>query len=114
MRIIKIAFFLLWSTFGWCQIEIVESSFEEGDFDCVISMLTEKQGTSELSFREYFLLSRSYVRERQFNNGYVLTTEMIAKASQKKDTINVLKALNLKTEHILDFCLLYTSPSPRD
>ena len=102
MKIIVVIVFLIFSELGWSQTQVVESFFKERHFDSVISVLTKKQIETELSFREYFLLSRSYVRERQYNNGYVLTTEMIAKAKKNNDTVNLLKAFNLKTEHILE------------
>ncbi len=80
----------------------VETYFSERDYNKVIKILTEKQATDELSFREYYLLSRSYGRTKQFGNGYILSSEMVKKANQQNDTLNLLKAFNLKAEHITD------------
>ncbi len=105
---LNIVLFLFLYTLGssilWSQTNknTTELLFKQREYDSVISILTKKQASNELSFKEYFWLSRSYGRTRQFGNGYVLSSEMIQKASEKKDAANLLKAFNLKAEHLID------------
>ncbi len=102
MKLVRIVFFIVCSSLGWCQAQTIESLFKERNFDTIVSILTKKQRIEELTFNEYFFLSRSYHRKGQYTNGYILTNEMIKKAVKTNDTVNLLKAFNLKTEHILD------------
>lgn len=87
---------------GTAQDESLELLFENKKYDSIISILTKKESKKELSMREYFILTRSYGRTNQFPNGYVLASKMIEAATRKKDTINLLKAFNLKAEQITD------------
>ncbi len=80
----------------------IEALFKQRKYEEVIATLENKNISQDLSFRDYFLLSRSYGRTKQFINGYVLTGEMIKKAKIEGDSINLLQAFNLKTEHLTD------------
>ncbi|GAA4108812.1 hypothetical protein GCM10022393_05150 [Aquimarina addita] len=90
------------SFIGIAQKESVEILFANRAYDSVISILTKKESKTELSMREFFLLTRSYGRTGQFSNGYVLASKMIEVAMQNKDTVSLLKAYNLKAEQITD------------
>ncbi len=82
--------------------ENLDTLFKKKSYNRIIEKLSKKQMKDSLSFDEYILLSRSYGRVNSFVTGAVLTEEMISKALQRKDTINLLEALNLKAEHMID------------
>ncbi len=98
--LIGLCFMIHFAAIG--QSESVESLFDQRKYEQVIKILAEKQGVKELNYREYLLLSRSYGRERQFGNGYVLADEMIEKAIREQDSLNLLVAFNMKAEHLTD------------
>ncbi|WP_299683258.1 histidine kinase [uncultured Tenacibaculum sp.] len=80
----------------------VEDFFNNYEYQKVIDTLTRKQAEQELSFQEYYFLSRSYGRTKQYGNGYVLANELIKKARKAKDTSNIFVGYQLKIEHVTD------------
>lgn len=84
------------------NISDVESLFSERNYSKVIEILSLKRKTDSLNMREYYLITKSYGRTRQYSNGYVLSTLMRDKSLRKKDTTNILAAYNLMTENLVD------------
>ncbi|WP_143569765.1 tetratricopeptide repeat protein [Tenacibaculum agarivorans] len=82
--------------------ENIEELFSNREYDKIIELLTAKQSSEELTFNEYYILSRSYGRTKRFGNGYVLANEFVKKANAAKDTLHLLKAFNVKAEHLTD------------
>ncbi len=80
----------------------VKKLFDNFEYQKVIDTLTIKQAKQELSFEEYYFLSRSYGRTKQYGNGYVLANELINKARKAKDTANMFVGYQLKVEHVTD------------
>ena len=80
----------------------LDTLFKQKSYKKIINILSKKKIEDTLSFNEYILLSRSYGRIRKFVTGAVLTEEMISKALKQRDSANLLEALNLKAEHMID------------
>jgi len=100
-RVVTI-FFLLFTTLKIYSQNNVEKLFSERKYKEVIKILNKKEEIKELNLRDYFLLAKSYARIRSFSNGYTLANKMIALSVEKKDTLNLLKAYNIKAENIVD------------
>lgn len=84
------------------NVAYLDTLFSKRAFKDIIDILSEKHAKDTLNFEEYILLSRSYGRTKKYVTGYVLTEEMIKKAQEQNDTLNLLEALNLKAEHMID------------
>ncbi|SNR16247.1 tetratricopeptide repeat protein [Tenacibaculum jejuense] len=86
----------------YSQDSEVKNLFDNKEYQKVIDSLTKKQATKDLTFKEYYYLSRSYGRTKQFGNGYILSNEIIRKAQKANDTSNILMGYQLKIEHSTD------------
>ncbi len=80
----------------------VEELFTNEDYAKVIEILTAKESNEPLTLRDYFLLTKSYGRNKQYANGLIYSNEMIGKSLEGKDTTNLVKAFNLKAENLID------------
>jgi len=101
-NIIFLFLFLIKGVFLSYAQENIEELFSNREYNKVIELLTTKQSSEELTFNEYFMLSRSYGRTKRFGNGYVLANEFVKKANAARDTLHLLKAFNVKAEHLTD------------
>ena len=101
MHILNLFFLVL------CALQLsaqnsVEDLFDNGDYAGVIEQLTAKEAKEPLSLRDYYLLTKSFGRNRQYANGLVYSNAMIEKSLEKKDTSNLIIAFNLKAENLID------------
>ena len=87
---------------SYAQHKTVETLFNTRAYSKVIDCLTTKQVNKQLTYQEYYFLSRSYGRNKQYGNGYVLANEIIRKARKEKDTANIILGYQLKIEHVID------------
>jgi len=95
-------FFLFCSTSTVVSQNDVEQLFKDKNYQKVISILNKKDGESNLTLREYFLLTKSYGRNEQYPNGLVYANKMIDECLTLKDTSNLVLAYNLKAENLID------------
>jgi len=95
-------FFLFCSTSTAISQNDVEQLFKDKNYQKVISILNKKDGESNLTLREYFLLTKSYGRNEQYPNGLVYANKMIDECLALKDTSNLVLAYNLKAENLID------------
>lgn len=84
------------------NISDVESLFSKRKYNEVIEILAEKKKTDSLSMREYYLITKSYGRTRQYANGFVSSQIMLNKSLDKRDTTNITIASNLILENLVD------------
>lgn len=84
------------------SISDVESLFNKKNYNEVIEILSKKKKTDSLSMREYYLITKSYGRTRQYSNGYVSSQIMLLNSLNDRDTTNLLVAANLMVENLVD------------
>ena len=95
-------FILLSNTTTLFGQEDVEQLFKDKKYEIVTSILSKKAETKELTMREYFLITKSYGRNKQYSNGFVFAQEWMQKCRLEKDTTNLVAALTLKAENLID------------
>lgn len=84
------------------QKTTVKTLYDSRQYEIVIDSLIKKSETKKLNFEEYYMLTRSFGRTRQYSNGLIFAKEMQDLALKKKDTINIIKAANLAAENFVD------------
>ena len=83
-------------------IKNIPQLFEERKFQNVIDILSAEDEKRPLSLDEYFYLTKSYGRMGQYSNGLVYAEKMKNICLEKKDITNLVRALNLKAENVID------------
>lgn len=95
--------FLIFSYLGYAQErDSLKQLFELKKYDTVISTLIKAEENGVLTMQEYYWLTRSLGRIGQYANGLVYAKKMQDQCLKEKDTVNLLKAINLATENFVD------------
>jgi len=80
----------------------IETLYKNRDYLTVIDSLTKKLETEELNHEEYYMLTRSYGRTKQYSNGLTFAKKMQDLALKTNDTFKIVQAINLATENFID------------
>lgn len=97
-----VVFLLLISSIKVLGQNDLENLFENRQYNEVIEALRKKDEVGELTFRDYFLLTRSYGRTQQYSNGLVYAKKMQDLALKANDTLELITAANLAAENFVD------------
>ncbi|MBJ2174838.1 histidine kinase [Aureibaculum sp. A20] len=84
------------------EIKDLTQLFKERKFQEVIDVLSSEDEKRELSLDELFYLTKSYGRTGQYSNGLIYAEKMKNICLAQKDTTNLVRALNLKAENVID------------
>ncbi|QCX40426.1 hypothetical protein FF125_18980 [Aureibaculum algae] len=96
-------FFTITSTFSQSEeIKDLPQLFKDREYQEVIDILSSEDEKRELSLDELFYLTKAYGRMGQYSNGLVYAERMKNICLAQKDTTNLVRALNLKAENVID------------
>lgn len=76
--------------------------FKDRKYQKIVDSLTVKQKTATLNFDELFYLAKSYGRLRKYSNGLFVAGEMYNRALKNVDTTNLVRAINVRVENLVD------------
>ncbi len=84
------------------QSNIDSLLYHANKYEELVSVLTKKDEKEELSASELFYLGKSYGRLGSYSNGLLISDRMIKKSLNTDDSLNLMKAINLKAENLID------------
>ncbi|WP_282086677.1 tetratricopeptide repeat-containing sensor histidine kinase [Aquimarina algiphila] len=99
----KISFFFCFINFliSYGQSNL-DSLFDADRYEELVNILTKKGEKEELLASELFYLGKSYGRLGNYSNGLLISDKMIQKSLSTDDSLNLMKAINLKAENLID------------
>ncbi|MDY7395860.1 histidine kinase [Aureibaculum sp. 2210JD6-5] len=76
--------------------------FEERKFQEIVDILSAEEEERQLSFDEYFYLTKSYGRVGKYSNGLIYANKMVELSNEAKDTAKLVRSVNLVAENLID------------
>lgn len=94
--LLVLLFMICFKSFGQTTLEDL---YKADQYETIIELLGQKKN---LSIEELDWLARSHGRIGEYSNGILYSEELMLRCLQEKDTVSLTKAINIKTENLVD------------